>query len=334
MNFITKYLFTSILLITIFSCNGDNNDLKIKKNIEVLNFENIEEIELAEKEFEDISNQSLSSIKQSSIKESNNEEQILANLIDYHQKRIDKIFEIRQELNFTSLQSIADEINSLKLISPQEAYDKYVTYQNLLTEFDPVVSTNENISFPNITNSKGVLLLNDVDINNFESNTTGKKTNNLSAKEVSKRTFKRGIVATKQLSSDMKIVIQWSIGRTKHQDDIGTIFRRAFTQYDAFLEVKGRILNVGGVAVPIPNSFVPVQTIFNASPSSGTVFEALDGPLPQLIQLRFPTGTGTYVNNRSGKVRFSPIRHSSSTGIEVHGDFTVIIGDQIHQLSR
>ncbi len=70
-----------------------------------------------------------------------NKSEIINDLKFYHNERLRVIYELRNELKFTSIQSIADEINSLKLLNPDKSNALFDKFSLLLERTEFCIST-------------------------------------------------------------------------------------------------------------------------------------------------------------------------------------------------
>ena len=90
----------------------------------------------------------------------------------YHNEKLSHIYKLRRELGFTSLQSIADEINSLKLLNPEKSEELYHSYSNLLEKSKFQISSIYGDEISNVLNKDGKVKLGskllDLDTNNSE----------------------------------------------------------------------------------------------------------------------------------------------------------------------
>jgi hypothetical protein len=118
-----------------------------------------------------------------------NEADLLEDLQFYHTERIKVIYAERMNFNFTSIQSIADEINSLKLLNPVKADELFAKYKSLLLKNEYEISSVFNNTMASVISDKGELLLEN---KNIAANFLKKeKVDNASA-----RVLKSGFVAS------------------------------------------------------------------------------------------------------------------------------------------
>jgi len=79
--------------------------------------------------------------KETKLLEDINKEQILEDLKFYHKEKIKSIYELREFLNFTSLQSVVDEIESLRLLNPSKAEVLFNKHSKFLRKTSGVVTS-------------------------------------------------------------------------------------------------------------------------------------------------------------------------------------------------
>jgi hypothetical protein len=88
-----------------------------------------------------------------------NENLLLEDLNFYHAERLNAIYAERAHFNFTSIQSIADEINSLKLLNPGKAEGLLIKYKSVLIKNEYETSSIFYKSMASLINDKGELIL-------------------------------------------------------------------------------------------------------------------------------------------------------------------------------
>ncbi|GAB1858592.1 hypothetical protein MHTCC0001_34310 [Flavobacteriaceae bacterium MHTCC 0001] len=84
---------------------------------------------------------------------------INGSLVEYHTLKLKNIFTLRFELGFTSIQSIVEEINSLKIINPAKSLSLFNEYEHLLerTKFEVISIFDSRVS--NILNKEGKVMI-------------------------------------------------------------------------------------------------------------------------------------------------------------------------------
>lgn len=173
---------------------------------------------------------------------------ILNDLKIYHQERLNSIYELRKELNFTSIQSIADEINSLILLNPSKA--KYLTskYQGFLVKNVVEIVTIFDDRSSNVINDNGEVLV------------EGKKLDLL--KSVPKSSTARYIGDESVLSgiaaSSGEYFVYYFAGREVHKNSFGVRFFKYFTELKSYQAT--------------PNGLVACPSTFTVDSSSLAAF--------------------------------------------------------------
>jgi len=287
-----SYLF-AIIFIAFTSCSKDdvpNENIQSKnENIEILSFssfgkmdDKIDEISMMKMEMEKHTAQKYTS-KHYPLNKSNDENVILSDLKKYHADRLNDIYEIRKDLNFVSIQSIADEINSLKILDSNK-------YGELLKKYEPflkqtkygVVTVFEN-GTSDIINTEGEVLINGKSVD-FKIPVSKSET----GKYVGDESIKEGQAA---LSRDWKFMIIYRAGREKHKDDFGRTFFKYFTEFTAnyMHPTYGPIL--------CPTTFSVTNSIagFSQSGSGSNPFAEF------AFSMQYPSGYGSSIRNRSGQ---------------------------------
>lgn len=237
----------AIVLTTIFSsCNNEEiNETPKVDNQEVMRFASekemnakIAEIEVFKKNQEEqilqkillrnnLSAPALQDVKNVSKKEITDSDQpkILEDIKFYHQEKLKAIYAERAHFGFTSIQSIADEVNYSMFLDPNKAEKLKSDYEDLLvcSEFITKVKVDTYESL--ISNSNGEYFLNSIKntikVQNHE-NTLNRLTG--------LNTIKEGV-----LISNGSYSITYHVGVSTHKDDIGITFYGNFTQYGSFV---------------------------------------------------------------------------------------------------
>lgn len=239
----TKNLNLSILasFFLFINCTSENttaSDLVIENQI--LKFDTYEDMQNRIIEITNINKTNESNIL-NSILDQNKKETINTNQVEfYHQERLKSIYELRNKINFTSIQSIADEINSLKLLNPKEADALYNKYSELLIKSKFSVYPIVDNELALVSNFKGEVIINGEKINLIS------KSKTTTSKYIGVDYVREGVLLTNGV-----YCITWHAGRTKHRDDIGRTFWRNFTQL-------GSNILVNNVWVQYPSSMRPL----------------------------------------------------------------------------
>jgi hypothetical protein len=193
----------------------------------------------------------------------------------YHREKLEGIYSLRKQLGFTSLQSIADEINSLKLLNPSKADYLFGKYSKLLKKSKFYVITSYGDIISNVLNVEGEVKVQgdylnlDEDGNEgrsdyfFDANTndqpvlseyddngggsviggtgTGIWTNQMINDE--------GYFSNSNANSDnIMMLMVWSVGRKRNTYNL-------FYRYDYFARITGFFRTSGNTFVSYPITF-------------------------------------------------------------------------------
>ena len=230
------------LMISMISCTKDDDVLEVIEDKTILqfdseksmrneidriiNFKNEKEVELIERIYGQIEVPLF--LDKSNSKEIDKEELELS-LRLYHKEKLKLIYSEREERNFTSIQSIADEINSLVMVNLSKAENLHSKYSNLIEKkgflYQPIFDNDIAL----VTNTSGKIKVNDE---------TVLFANNL-AKGDSDIFDKHGIVAT---SKNNLLTITWAAGMRKNGNFVSAINDGdiAFAQLAAFVNINGQ----------------------------------------------------------------------------------------------
>lgn len=195
-------------------------------------------------------------------------ETLNGSVLFYHQKRLEAIHSLRQELHFTSIQSIADEVNSLKVLDPDAAERLYEQHKSFLQKTEYMVTTVFGGSQGNVVGTNGRVSVNGADLDFVNPD--------LAARWIRDEDIKQGILA-----GDSNYRIVWSAGRSVHKDDIGQTFNRSWTQLASLVWYNS-------TWTLYPSHF------FTNSGSTAYFFQGLS-----TWTLGFPVGSGSYLRNES-----------------------------------
>lgn len=326
-----KYCALFVGVIFVLSCSKDDNFDSEKNNfseVQILDFSSLEELE------EKVNEISLSKEKRESniiekpifekkskeiITEANNITffDIKADVEYYHRKKLKIIYELRKELNFTSLQSTVDEINSLRLLNPVKAEKLYNEISDLLikSKFGVISKYQDDIS--GVLNINGEVKINgellDLDSNYKEviKNSVAKNNSNTSVRNDSGTLFINNL-----------ILVSWEAGRKRNKSNFWWRYDYYFKHY-GFVKM-GFVDVFGGTYIPYPihiNSHNTSSCSFK-KPGLGSVITV--NPLEKGM-----TNSSTSRNSRSsGSYKLNKIRISSATyTINIEGDDFSFEGD-------
>ncbi|WP_166924127.1 hypothetical protein [Flavobacterium poyangense] len=254
------------------------------------------------------------STNKSDVKKQN--EAIYNSLKVYHNLVLSSIYELRKQLNFTSIQSIADEINSLNAVDPEKAAYLTKTYKNLLIK-DPeigVVSTIFDRRTSNVLNVKGIVLIN------------GKKMDydqyfSVPGENIGTRKYIRDeSVAGSIAAVDAEYKAFYSAGREIHRNDFGVKFFRYFTELKTF---TGHVV--------MPGSFVECPSTFTVDPSSVAGFALSNTVAIGDYSFTYPyvSGSGVSVRYVGGKINNAYV----PVGGKLKATFSTTIGGIHREMS-
>ncbi|WP_166920171.1 hypothetical protein [Flavobacterium poyangense] len=286
------YLVVAMICMAFISCSEDETAVEKKQagseKREILNFvsyekmdEKIGEISLLKREMETNTASKYTSVGYSN-KIDKSGGSILINLKKYHTDRINDIYSLRKKLNFVSIQSIADEINSLKLINPLKSNELFTAHKEFLTRDKFEVTTIFKNETSNVINENGKILINGqiVDLKKSENGSqTGRYLNDELVKE--------GQAA---LSPDWRFQVVYVAGRQKHKDTFGRTFFRYFTEFKAYYmdPLQGHVAT--------PTTYTVTENSIAGFSQSG------DNPLADFaFILQYPSGTGSTLRNVDGQ---------------------------------
>jgi len=293
-SFLPMALFVSISLLTSCSSNDDlkEDDSSINKNIKIMNFassknmnDKIDEIIALKNKKEVIASaEFIKSNKYVNSQEQklSNDEILIAELKKYHANVLNNIYDLRQQIGFISIQSIADEINSLNLINPAKANELKIKYKSLLTEYQHLTVTIFDERLANVINLNGEVIV------NGEKIILEQKSKNNSAKYLRDESVNSGVAA-----SSGSLTIYYSAGREVHENDLGVKFYRYYTQLSA----------IAIVYVGIFPTFVPVPVTYNVNSGSLAGFVQVNSnPFSDYaFSYDYISGFGPSVRNTGGK---------------------------------
>jgi hypothetical protein len=316
---IKSYLATTLFAAMLFSCTKENEaEVKPVAESQVLNFDSektmqnkIAEIEAFKKEQEAQIIQKL--LQRNNLKAPTEDDFLNAqktsksNLVDqkavledlkfYHTEKLKAIAAERTHFGFTSIQSVADEINSLKLINPNASKLLY-KYSTLLTSSGILTKSIFNDSKSLILNTKDEVQIN-----------KAKTKQNIQSRFIldNPNSIKEGVLATNGYYT-----ITWHVGVSEHKDDLIHTYFGNFTQFGSFVNNS-----------LYPSWFFPTTNSAQKFIKPGTLNPILD----RIVH--FPTSAGNIVRNDDAN-SISRDYWSSYYPAEgyVSGNFVTIINGQ------
>ena len=293
-----KFLLGFICLV-LLSCGNEEDsaqpissvtqELKIMDFASTENMQNkIDEIIKLKEEKERITSNNFITANKSSInkKDSKNNNEVLINkLKQYHLEVLNNIYQLRKQINFISIKSVADEINSLKLINPEKANELEERYKEFLIEDNHLTTTIYDDRIANVVNLQGMVLI------NGEVKKIDKLSKNITGKYLRDEAINSGVAA-----SLGDLTVYYAAGREVHENDLGVKFFRYYTQLYAITKL---IIN------PIlPPVFAPVPVTYNVNPGSIAGF-VQTGSAPfsdYAFSYDYISGFGPSIRNTGGKM--------------------------------
>lgn len=170
---------------------------------------------------------------------------IISGLKVYHSLVLSSIYELRKQLNFTSIQSIADEINSLIVVDANKAKELAKIYQSMLIK-DPKIGTFRTIfdeRTATVLNVNGEVLINGEQLNYKQYNSVSSET---------KRYVGDEWVTTRIAGTSENYSAYCIVGRELHKNSFGVKYFKYFTELKTYYGVS---VIVGDV-VECPSNFI------------------------------------------------------------------------------
>lgn len=200
---------------------------------------------------------------------SSSDEELKRALLQYHSMKIDAIHKERNERQFTSIQSIADEVNSLKIIDFEKHEALLVKYHEFLTtDKYGVITRFQQTGLSNMINTSGELLVEGQNVAlESENNPTPLK---------AYRYVDNGTVA---MSPDGKFVIVYQTGQNTRQGNWLSKRTVLYTKLTSYLWIENNYYNYPAWFFTDPESFASwssetYYTIDESGFSNYTKFEA------------------------------------------------------------
>jgi len=226
-----------------------------------------------------------------------NKVELLDYLNFYHKEKLKVVYEERKIRGFTSLQNLADEINSLKLLEPKKSDDLYQEYSSLLSKNEFIVEPLEKNGLSNIYNLEG-----EVYINN-EMLVSKNHQFSSSLKEGSVWASEEGVLAIGSFQEKDYLFITWH-ATIRSQNGLFNFRHLCAASFSSYVKINSQ--------------FILYPAWFYADPNSRATFfaDTIIGSCP-VKNVSFPTGAGTHIRSED--------RHSSTC--------TVAPGDAITGLA-
>jgi hypothetical protein len=228
-----------------------------------------------------------------SHKKQTNEEKTTAILLDLKKYSIDKlndIYDLRKELNFTSIQSIAEEINSLALVDPLKADELENKYKKFLSRNEYQVEAIFDKEIANVVNGNGEVLINgkkiEITSKEIEINSTGKF--------IRYEAEKSDVVAK---SSDFNFTVIYQAGREVHENDLGVKFFKYYCNLAALYRIRKTPPYNGS-----PYLFIPCPTTYTVNSGSFAAFVQTGSDFfsDYAFGYNYPSGFGEIVSYVGG----------------------------------
>jgi hypothetical protein len=273
------------------------NALKTQKESAVLKiYQNIDNSEF-------VLSENLGALEEQKIKQNI----MIKNSNIYHNEKLKTIYELRSELNFTSIQSIADEINELKSLNSSQATSLFEKHKKFLKKTKFEVQTIFDSRIANVINGNGEVLVKGTKLDFNNSSSSNARYINDEDVLVKSVDYYRGTYS---------FTLRYYVGREYHRNSIGVGFYKYFTQLRLFYTIP----EYGIYDVPLPATF-------NINPGSkaGFLFIGSAGIFCEYtITVDFPSGSGAQVRNVGGNrnCKMSPL--VSGIGGFFSGSFTVV----------
>ncbi len=278
-----SYLVLALITLLTFSCSKDevetietvqeiqvlefDSKVALEQEIDqVLEFKKRQELSISKKLFgESLKNFDFSAKQPDVEKEEKINQDVLFESVKlYHQEKLNAVYELRKEKNFTSIQSIADEINFLALINPKKAGKLTNKFQNLLVKTKFGTSTIFDDRKANVINTDGEVFVN------------GQKQETATSVQMKNSArIKEGVLA---YSTDNIFAVTWHTGARRDSGE------RIFTKLGGWI-----ILN--GVSYPFATAFNPRSDSYSRIRSINA--DGLCGPT--LRTLKYASGFGPVV---------------------------------------
>lgn len=307
-----KHYFATLMLIllSVYSCSNDEdiilndnqNDtsfLRFKNNKEIqdkindlTNAFNLKESALIEKLLtrNKLSNPTIET-KTGNL--NLNEKTIKDDVMFYHSERLKAIYDLRKSAGFTSIKSIADEINSLMAIDQEKAYQLFNENEEYLIKSHYLVSTifNEDMSY--VINSKGQIMFD----NQFLDVTSNIDMKNTCSKE--------GILTSKVITGSTEYTITWHAGSERTS---GFFNPNDYTVYAKL----GSFIDFGNGPILQP-------TWFYTNPNAIAYFWS-----GITTTINFPVSAGNIISNEYDTNSYTCVLNGSIP----HSTFVTVLGGQ------
>jgi hypothetical protein len=321
------YLFAFISLI-IVSCSENEvtpeSISSAKKEISIMEFSSEKDMEYKIEEIISLKNQkekvvlntfkNMTNSKTRILGQSNVSEQkaiqnnlILEDLKLFHKEKLKSIYELRRELNFTSIQSIADEINSLIIVDPSKAKILSSKFERFLTKNIVEIETIFDDWNANVINDKGEVLVEGklIDLKKYAPKSS-------TARYLGDESIRTGIAA-----NSGNYFVYFFAGREVHKNFIGVRYFKYFTQLKSFVSTSNGL-------VATPSTFT-----VNSGSIAGFVQTRSQFFSDYSFSYSYPSGNGTSVRFVGGNKNTPYI----PAGGKIAGKFSTTIGGVYQEMT-
>lgn len=246
------------------------------------------------------------------------EKSIIDHVSQYHQAKLNAIYEERNHFGFTSIQSIADEINFLKLLNREKSNQLFEQYKKFLTKDELITTTIFNNHYAVLINTNGELLINKTNI----------------ASQLIKKSSKTSST-NKSLSSNIFATGYNGFIKITYSTDLEYSTFSYIERYETAYDVNGN-----WISIPIyktvntykpstllsnfvlsPYGYVLYNCYFYTNPNSYATFNVSN----RTHTLGFASGIGNYVINNGGTFGYDTYNTPESVSGFVGGNFAIPI---------
>ncbi len=222
----------------------------------------------------------------------------------YHNLKLEAIKEERAYFGFTSIQSIADEINFSKLLNPEKSNQLFESYRNKLNRNEYHTSPKQGNNISNVINSKGKTYI------NGESNYFEVQNDSEISRIPNQEYTEQGVLATYPnlpgpVTSDPFFYVVWFSG---YSNNI------LFTQIASYVKINSQLQ--------------PYPMYYFINENSKAYFNPYNNCNAGILSLDFHSGANTFITVNYGSSPLGcsfPSYEASITG-QVGGAFAAQLG--------
>jgi len=289
-----KFIGSLLLLSVLFtSCSSDNSDIEnssLNESNRMLSISSLGDVESTLDEIESLKNEK-EQIILSSIKRKKPSDVTMEDLNFYHKLRLESIYELNSELGYVSLQSIVDELNSLKQLDSNKEKALYSLHKEHIAKND--------FGYKSIYGVGTSLLINrglDINVEGIVYNLKDIESNN------SFSSAQKGDV----VDVDYEGILSGSTANYAITWHVGTHYISGFLGSE--LGSNNRAFNSLGSYVNVGFGYQSYPSLFFTSPDSRSYFT--DGS-----SLNYPVGYGAHITQKGVKRSLTNIKTFSSTNV-------------------